>query len=36
MRVRFTQEIKLLLIKNCTAKLLTASTSERVHAATAG
>jgi hypothetical protein len=36
MRARFALEAELLLIDNCTAKPLTASTSERVHAATTG
>jgi len=36
MRARFAPDTKLLLIENCTTKLLAVSTSERVHAATAG
>jgi hypothetical protein len=36
MRARFAHDTELLLIKNCTTKLLAASASERVHAAPAG
>jgi hypothetical protein len=36
MRARFARDTELLLIENCAAKLLTVSTSERVHAAPAG
>jgi hypothetical protein len=36
MRARFGLDTKLLLIENCTTKLLTASTNKRVHAAPAG
>jgi hypothetical protein len=36
MRARFARNAGMLLIENCTAKLLITSASERVHAATAG
>jgi len=36
MRARFAHDIKMRLIENPTAKLLAASTSERVHAAPTG
>jgi hypothetical protein len=36
MRARFAHDTELLLIENCTTNPLTASTTERVHAATAG
>jgi hypothetical protein len=36
MRARFAHDVELLLIENCTAKQLTASNNERVHAAPTG